>query len=83
MYWNNRIFKHITNGEVTYSVHECFYDTNGKTQGWTQNPISIGGYENIDELINDLRQILDDAERCRDKILDFNSEPENPLDYKI
>lgn len=76
MSWNNRIFKHVRNGSVSYALHETFYDeTNGNIKGWTEEPVSEHS-ATIDELIQDLEQKLEDAKRFRNSILLFDASNE-------
>jgi hypothetical protein len=76
MTWNNRIFKHVDNGSVSYALHETFYnEMNGKIEGWTEEPVSEYS-TSIDELIQDLEQKLEDAKRFRNSILLFDASPE-------
>lgn len=72
MHWNNRIFRHVgTDGYVTYALHEAYYPQ-GKTipDGWTENAM-CGHYETVDDLIASLKQMLRDAKRSRNDVLDY------------
>jgi hypothetical protein len=70
MTWNNRIFKHVGAGNITYALHETHYDKDGKVDGYTGEPM-CGHFESVDELIASLKQMLSDAERSKDDVLDY------------
>ena len=69
-HWNNRIFKHTNERGTTYALHECYYDEEGMTQGWTDAP-ECGHYDSPDELIAALEQMLNDARRWKEDVLDY------------
>lgn len=76
MNWNNRIFRHgfvHKDGSVsyTYALHEAYYP-DGMTipDGWTENAM-CGHYETVDDLLDSLKQMLRDAKRCRNDVLDY------------
>ena len=48
MSWNHRILAHENNGEIYLKVHEVYYE-NEIPNGYTANPITIGG-ENLEAL---------------------------------
>lgn len=76
MTWNNRIFKHVKNGFISYALHETFYNKmNGNIEGWTEEPVSEHS-TSIDELIQDLEQKLEDAKQFRNSILLFDASSE-------
>lgn len=75
MHWNNRIFKKKCkhSGEVYYEMHETFYIHGGDDDGelgWTIDP-KIPYGSTPDELIECLEQMLSDAKKCKDNILDY------------
>ena len=71
MSWNYRIFKRKYDNETMYELHETFYDDEGKLDSWSKEP-EYGPYESVDELIDDLDLMLDDAKRyC---VLDYDKE---------
>jgi len=76
MSWNYRIMKRNSENsdEDTmnewFEIHEVYYDSNGKIEGYTQNAISPGGY-NLDELKLDLNLILKSLEK---PILDYKED---------
>ena len=63
MSWNYRILKrtHANTGEVSYAIHEVFYDK-GKENGWTQEPVTFVG-DTPEEVIRSLEVALDDARK--------------------
>jgi len=45
--WNYRILAKEYNDEVYFQIHEVYYDSNEKPNGYTENPISVGA-ETVD-----------------------------------
>lgn len=42
MSWNHRVVKRTyPNGDVSFGIHEVFYDDNGNVTGCTEDPIGI------------------------------------------
>lgn len=40
--WNYRVMKHANGDEdVTYEIHEAFYDDDGNLKDWTAEPVSV------------------------------------------
>lgn len=74
-FWNHRIFRHADNTSKykieSYALHEAFYDDNGKVDTWTEEPTTPYG-ETVDELIGHLEQMLADAKKFKEDILDYN-----------
>ena len=75
MTWNNRIMRHKHDRCDYYQMHEVYYDKDGKVDGWTENP-KIPYGENVDELIEHLEQLLNDAKKCKEDVLDYDSKCE-------
>ncbi len=48
MGWNHRVLASEHKDELYLSIHEVYYDKNGKPDGFTAKAISIGGYGLID-----------------------------------
>ncbi len=72
MTWNNRIFRRkYDSGNPSFTIHEAYYDANGKLDGWTENAIEPRG-ESVEELIEHLQQMLNDAKRSKQDILDYD-----------
>ncbi len=78
-HWNNRIFIHKSPEGDWYAIHETHYDSAGKPVGWTVDPTEPFG-ETVDELISSLKMMLTDAERFKDAVIDYDSEPEGDDD---
>ena len=71
MYWDFRIMRHKKGKDVWYALHDVFYDSKGKIEGWT-----AGGEipsESKEELIETLLIMLRDAKRRR-KMLEYGQE---------
>ncbi len=77
--WNNRIFRHKADHGDWYAIHETHYDDDGKPIGWTVDAQEPFG-ETVDDLISSLKLMLADAERFKNAVLDYDSEPEGKLD---
>jgi hypothetical protein len=43
MGWNHRVLAHEHKGEIYFDIHEVYYDDNGTPNGYTENPVSVGG----------------------------------------
>jgi hypothetical protein len=65
--FNYRIGRHKVGDEAYYRIQECFYDENGKVVLWGE---TCPHGETADALIADLEQMLADAKRSREDILD-------------
>ena len=56
--WNYRVLrKEHKSGEVTFQIHEVFYDETGRINGWTKDPVQPSG-EILSELREDIRYFL-------------------------
>jgi len=81
MSWNHRVVRkvHKWTGksgekyeEVTYGIHEAFYDDNGKVFAITQEPVEVAGDD-----IDSLKQTLEWMEKCLEHpILEYENIPE-------
>ena len=82
MHWNHRILKTVVDGEVSYGIHEVFYDDDGSLMGCSEEPIGIVS-ETIEGCRRDLKlmetafkkpvlekKIFEDMEEKDDTILD-------------
>jgi hypothetical protein len=65
--------KHIDCGETWYGIHEVYYDEDGKTEGWTMDPVNPQG-ETLDELKEELVSMV---EATLEPVLDYDGEPES------
>ena len=73
--WNHRVMRHITKYGAYYGVHEVYYDSEGKVDGYTIHPVSVAG-ESVEEIKEYLQMILN----CLDKdILDYEEEEKNEI----
>lgn len=76
MGWNFRVFRRtLKNFDDTtsdwFSIHETYYDENGKPNGWTVDAIDLQG-EGIEELKWTLQKMLE----CLEKpVLEYEDEP--------
>ena len=43
MAWDYRVVKHTDEGEVSYQIHEVYYDENQIIESWTENSIKPYG----------------------------------------
>ena len=51
MTWNKRVIRReYPPVSVTFSIHEVFYDEDGKIDGWTAEPVCLSGDD-----LNDLK----------------------------
>jgi hypothetical protein len=69
--FNYRIGRHKVGDDAYYRVCECFYDENGEVVFSSES--SPHG-ESVEALIADLEQMLADAKRSRDDILNVPAE---------
>ena len=72
--WNNRILRHKSESGDWFGIHEVYYDDDKVPNGWTLEPKAPFG-ETVEELIEHLKQLLNDAERSKDDVLDYDAEP--------
>ncbi len=71
MTWNNRIVRHRDKAEDYYEIHEVYYDENGKIDGVTEESIKPYG-DTVEELIEHLEQLLKDAVRSKEDVLNYD-----------
>ena len=76
MSWNYRLLAKEYKGDVYYQIHEVYYDDNGKPNGYTANPITIGSND-----IEGIKWQLEEITKCLDKptlsVKDFPNEYKN------
>lgn len=73
--WNHRVMKRVTKYGTYYGVHEVYYDSEGKVDGYTTHPVSVAG-----ESIEEIKQYLEMILNCLDKdILDYEEEEKNEI----
>ena len=65
-HWNYRVIKTQPKGrplyEATCSIHEVYYDDDGKIYGWTADPTDVYG-ESLHELKEGLEWMLEALEK--------------------
>lgn len=54
MSWNYRILKSESGGETTLALHEVYYNKDGTMGSWTEKPVSLEGYESVEELVDEV-----------------------------
>jgi len=64
MHWNHRVVKRIWYPgteleEVTYAIHEAYYDENNNVTSITENPVDVRG-----EDIDGLKWVLEKMGKC-------------------
>ena len=62
MGWNHRVLAWEHKGEVTFQIHEVYYDDSGVPNGYTKEAIAVGG-----EKIGDLKWQLRKMKKCLKK----------------
>ncbi len=67
--WNYRVMRHSVGGQVYYGLHEVYYKA-GRPWLWSQEPDVQG--DTIDELGSTLRMMINDFEKSKDDVLDFD-----------
>jgi hypothetical protein len=68
MTWDYRVIKHTDEGEVSYQIHEVYYDENQIIESWTENSIKPYGETPV-ELKED---ILMQLQACQKLVLELN-----------
>lgn len=71
-YWNMRIMKYE---DDSYGLHEVHYTNDGRIIAWTQEPVKVVGTDKED-LLRYMELVKEDIERFKNKVLDYNMEPE-------
>jgi len=57
VFWNYRIIKTVKEGQPFYGIHVVYYSSDGKIEGWTEEPVLPYG-EDVDELREDVFYFL-------------------------
>jgi hypothetical protein len=70
-YWNHRVVKRMINNEVSYGIHEVFYNDDNSIYAYTDEPIQVQC-----ESLEDLREYLQWMLNCIDKEVLVDSEVE-------
>ena len=61
MPWNYRVIRSESGGEITFALHEVYYDEGGTINGWTENAVGLGGFESVMDLLNALEMMAKDV----------------------
>lgn len=62
--WRYQLINYGTDDKPDLKMHEVYFNaTSGKIEGWTENPYQISGYENAQEIVEDLEMILKAIQR--------------------
>lgn len=61
--WRYQLINYGTEDQPDLKLHEVYFDVNtGKIIGWTERPYQISGYENSNDIMDDLKIILKDIQ---------------------
>lgn len=66
--WNYRVVRHVNYGEVTFAIHEVYYDENNNPNSCSKDPVYALGHDTAEDLVADLQRMLD---ACRKPTLDY------------
>lgn len=59
VYWHYQVINTGTKKKPCLGIHEIIRNTeNDKEISWTEDPIDLGGFENVEELTENLENIL-------------------------
>ena len=63
MSWNHRVIKEILDGgEPWFTIHEVFYDKDGKVTVWTESEVNNGS-DSVEGLKWQLRRMLESLDK--------------------
>ena len=63
-HWRYQVINHGTAEEPNLAIHEIYLNIeNSSDCMWTQSPISLNNYNNLEELIKSLELMLKDIEK--------------------
>ncbi|MCA4809818.1 hypothetical protein IF128_08695 [Empedobacter stercoris] len=64
MGWKYQVINRGTKDKLNYGIHEIYFDEDKvRNLSWIENPMDLGNYESLEDLINDLQQMLNDAKK--------------------
>ena len=64
MGWRYQVINGGTKDKPKFGIHESHFDEDKKSGlSWTENSIDLGNYESVEDLINDLQLMLNDAKK--------------------
>jgi hypothetical protein len=72
MGWNHRVMKHKDGEDDFFTIHEVYYNKEGKVDGYTKKGTSAGG-NSLQELREDLERMLKSLDK---EVLIYESEIE-------
>ena len=59
MTWRYGVMKHP---DGTFAVHEFYLDKKRRPTSWTQEPVDLGGFEDLQDLKDSLLAMMNDVE---------------------
>lgn len=77
MGWNYRVVETESSGGREFSIHEVYYDDNGKIKGYAKNPVRVRG-ESVESIIWSLEKMLEGA---RKKVLTLNTRGNEDINH--
>jgi hypothetical protein len=69
MTWRYGVMKHP---DGTFAVHEIYLDKKGNPDAWTEEPVDLGGFEDLQDLEDSLLAMMNDVEAY--PVLDYPEE---------
>ena len=73
MSWNNRIFIHNNAGEISYGVHETYYNEYDEVDGYTKDSI-VGLFESLNDLFSFVKNPETDSKRYGEILSTFTEQ---------
>lgn len=62
--WRYQVINHGTAEEPSLGIHEIYLNIeNNNDYTWTQSPISLNNYNNLEELVKSLELMLEDIKK--------------------
>jgi hypothetical protein len=77
MGWNYRIIETESSGEREFSIHEVYYDDEGKIKGYSKNPVSVRA-ESVESIIWSLEKMIEGA---RKNVLTLNTRDDENINH--
>jgi hypothetical protein len=69
MTWRYGVMKHP---DGTFAVHEIYLDKKGNPDAWTEEPVDLGCFEDLQDLKGSLLAMMNDVENF--PVLDYTKE---------
>ena len=61
-FWRYQIINTGTIEEPIFGIHEVYFNSiTGKIHSWTEDAMALENYDNIEDLIRDLKNMLEDV----------------------